>query len=344
VRIELTEYQVSLTGLHARNEKTIQATQDWERSRINEAALKACFDKDCDSLVELQRRVGAEYVTDGQLTLAWQDLFRPISSGFEGLEPGPMVRWFNTNTFFYTPIVKGAISSDGKVLSRAIEKRFVNHGSALKIILPDPLTFSELAEDRFYGSKEKLLFAYTDAIRGELRTLSRVGVKYVQFSAPSLVYRLKQKPFSRAGLKQLGEALRNALKGVSLRSGYYPFFGDASPYLPELLDIIPTDDVGFDLTQTDDSSLSATSKGVIAGIVDSRTTYLEDVASLASRVEGVADRTGTKTLTLAPSADLRFIPRVSADEKLELLGRLRSRVRRGRDAHGPSAPARRGAK
>jgi 5-methyltetrahydropteroyltriglutamate--homocysteine methyltransferase len=329
MRLDLTEYNVSLTGVHARNEKTIQATQDWERSRISEAALKEAFDKDCDSLVELQKRVGAEYITDGQLTLAWQDLFRPISSGFEGLEPGPMVRWFNTNTFFYTPIVKGAISSDGKVLARAIERRFVNHGSLLKIILPDPLTFAELAEDRHYGSKEELQFAYTDALRGELKTLSSLGVKYVQFSAPSLVYRLKQKPFSRAGLKQLGEAVRNALKGVSLRSGFYPFFGDASPYLPELLDLIPTDDIGIDLTQTDDSSLSGTGKGIIAGIVDARTTYLEDVESLASRIEGIVERTGVKTLTLAPSADLRYIPRVSADEKLELLGRLKTRVRKG---------------
>ena len=85
----------------------------------------------------------------------------------------------------------------------------------------------------------------------------------------------------------------------------------------------------MDLTQTDDSSLSGTSKGIIAGIVDSRTTYLEDVQSLASRVEGVVDRTGAKTLTLSPSADLRYIPRVSADEKLELLGRLRARVKKG---------------
>jgi 5-methyltetrahydropteroyltriglutamate--homocysteine methyltransferase len=342
--LELTEYKVSLTGLHARNEKTIQATQDWERSRIDEATLKETFHKDCDSLVELQRRVGAEYVTDGQITLAWQDLFRPISAGFQGLEPGPMVRWFNTNTFFYMPIVKGAISSDGKALARAIEKRFVNHGSSLKIILPDPLTFVELAEDRHYGSKEKLLFAYTDALRGELRALSSLGVKYVQFSAPSLVYRLKQKPFSRAGLKQLGEAVRNALKGVSLKSGFYPFFGDASPYLPELFDFIPTDDIGLDLTQTDDSALSATGKGVIAGIVDSRTTYLEDVASLASRVEGVVDRTGTKTVTLAPSADLRYIPRTSADEKLEVLGRLRATLRKGSDSPRVKATRRRRAK
>jgi 5-methyltetrahydropteroyltriglutamate--homocysteine methyltransferase len=339
----LTEYQVSLTGLHARNEKTIQATQDWERSRINEVTLKESFDKDCESLVELQRHVGADYITDGQITLAWQDLFRPISAGFEGLEPGPMVRWFNTNTFFYTPIVKGPISSDGNVLSKVIQRRFVDHGSSLKIILPDPLTFAELAEDRHYRSKDKLQFAYADAVRGELRALSSLGVKYVQFSAPSLVYRLKQKPFSRAGLSQLGEAVRSALRGVSLRSGFYPFFGDASPYLPDLFDVIPTDDVGVDLTQTDDSELSATSKGVIAGLVDARTTYLEDVESLVARVGDVVERTGTKTLTLAPSADLRYIPRVSADEKLELLGRLRARVRRG-GAPKAKASSRRGSK
>lgn len=335
----MTDYQVGLTGMHARNEKTIQATQDWERSRINDVTLKERLDKDCDSLVDLQKEVGAEFVTDGQISLAWQDHFRPISAGFEGLAPGPMVRWFNTNTFFYKPIVKGAISSSGKVLSRAIEKRFVNHGSSLKMIIPDPLTFAELAEDGHYSSKEKLQFAYADALRRELRGLSSLGVRYVQFSAPSLVYNLRKGPLERAALQQLGEALRAALKGVSMRSGFYPYFGDASRYVPDLLDVIPTDDIGFDLTQTDDTVLSGTGKGIIAGLVDSRTTYLEDVSSLASRVQGLADRTGSKTVTLAPSADLRYIPRVSADEKLELLGKLLRRMRKGKSRRRASRRA-----
>jgi len=324
----LTEFQVSLTGLHARNEKTIQATQDWERSRINDDALKAAFDRDCESVVELQKHVGVDYVTDGQITPPWQDLFRPISSGFEGLEPGPMVRWFNTNTFFYVPVVHGPISSSGKVLWNAVENRFVDHGRSFKIVLPDPLTFAELAEDRFYGDKEKLLFAYSDAIRRELRSLSSRGLKYVQFSAPSLVYRLRGEPLRPDDFKQLAEAVRNALRGVSLRSGYYPFFGDASHYLPDLFELIPTDDVGIDLTQTDDSSLPETQKGVIAGLVDARTTYLENVSTLRSRARNVAERTGSKRITLAPSSDLRYIPRVSADEKLELLGRLKATLKR----------------
>jgi methionine synthase II (cobalamin-independent) len=325
----MTEYQVSLTGLHARNEKTIQATQDWERSRINDITLKAAFDEDCDSLIELQKQVGAEYLSDGQITLPWQDLFRPISAGFEGLEPGPMVRWFNTNTFFYTPIVKEPISSDGNVLSGIIEKRFADGDSSLRLMVPDPLTFAELCEDRHYHSKEKVQFAYAEALSGEMSGLSSSGVKYVQFCAPSLVYRYKQRSLSRDGLGQLGEAIRTALRGAKVRSGFYPFFGDASPYLPQLFDSIPTDDIGIDLTQTDEASLPETAKGIIAGIVDSRTTYLEDVTSLAARVERLVDKTRTKLLTLAPSSGLRYIPRISADRKLELLGKLRARVKKG---------------
>jgi methionine synthase II (cobalamin-independent) len=332
----LTEYDIALTGLHARNEKTIQATQDWERSRINDTILQENFRRDCDALMELEEGLGVRYASDGQITLPWQDLFRPISAGFDGVEPGPMVRWFNTNTFFFTPIVTGPISSDGRVFSKIIGKALSRGVSSLKIILPDPLTFAELAEDRHFSNREKLQFAYSEAIAKELRELASHGVKYVQFSSPSLVYRLKQKPISKSDLKQLGEAVRTALKGVSMISGFYPFFGDASPYLPDLFDVVPTDEIGIDLTQTDDSSLAPTSKGVIAGIVDSRTTYLEDVEALASRVEEVRDRTGTKRLTLAPSAGLRYIPRSSADEKLELLGRLRSKV--GRRSQSKSKP------
>jgi len=56
----------------------------------------------------------------------------------------------------------------------------------------------------------------------------------------------------------------------------------------------------------------------------------------------VVERTGTKRLTISPSADLRYIPRVSADEKLELLGRLRARIKKGAVSPKAKSPARRG--
>lgn len=314
-----------MTGIHARSESTIQATQDWERGRISSSSLSSAFKEDCDSLAALQEEVGTDYTSDGQMTMGWQDFLRPLTNGFDGIKKGAMVRWYNTNTFYYTPIVQGPLSSSGDAVWSKLEKRFAKRGN-LRVALPDPLTFSELAEDHFYGSTEKLLFAYADALNAELKTLQKNGVAYVQFSSPALVARFREKPLSKQRLGQLGEALRAAKKGVSIRIGFHTFFGDASPYLPTLFDAIPTDDIGFDFTQTDPHSLSSTKKGIIAGIADARTTYLESVGELRESVEHVLEHTGAKKITLAPSSDLRYIPRVSADEKLRRLGALKTEL------------------
>ncbi len=318
----MTEFKLSLTGLHARNEATIQATQDWERGRIDSALLAAAFRDDTASLVRLQKDAGTDYITDGQMTTAWQDSLRPITSGFSGVKRGAMVRWYNTNTFYQAPVIDGPISSDGKAIWKKLEHRFVREGR-FRISLPDPLTLSELSEDGYYHDREKAMFAFAEALNGELRTLEENGVEYVQLSSPALVARFRGKPLNRDALMQVGEAVRTTTKGISIGTGFHTFFGDASPYIPDIFDSIPTSDIGFDFTQTDPEALTRTRKGIIAGVADARTTYLESVEDLKAKIELVADRTGSRSITLAPSSDLRYIPRISADEKLTRLGALK---------------------
>jgi 5-methyltetrahydropteroyltriglutamate--homocysteine methyltransferase len=312
--------------LHARNESTIQATQDWERGRIDSGSLNAAFRADSNALVALQKEVGTEYLSDGQITAGWQDFLRPFTTGLKGVKKGAMVRWYNTNTFYYTPIITEDITGNGTAVLSKLEKRFTNHGK-VRVSIPDPFTFSDLAEDHHYGNKEKVLFAFAEAQNLELRTLEKNGVSYVQFSSPGLVARFREKAVTKDQLLQLGEAVRTATKGVSLRTGFHTIFGDASHYIPAVFDAIPTDDIGFDFTQTDPASLSPTKKGIIAGVADARTTYLESVEELREKVEQVVDKTGSKKITIAPSSDLRYIPRVSADEKLKRLGALREELR-----------------
>ncbi len=133
------------------------------------------------------------------------------------------------------------------------------------------------------------MFAYAEALNEELRTLEKNGVAYVQFSSPALVARFRERPLDR---DRLGQARRgdqdDAQGGSRSGPGSTPFFGDASPYLPEIFDSIPTDDIGFDFTQTDPESLTPTKKGIIAGVADARTTYLESVEELDGKVELVA--------------------------------------------------------
>ncbi len=276
-------------------------------------------------MIELQHSLNFDFVSDGQLNTHWQDMLRPFTTGVKGVDKGAMVRWFNTNTFYFTPVIEGELLSDGRAVSRTLDPRLVKSGAVTKVIVPDPLTFVELAENSHYTSREKLIFAYCDnVLRPEVEHLSSMGIGYVQFSAPSIVARFRGEPLPKAELEQAGEGLRSVLKGVNVRSGYHTFFGDAAPYLPALFDVIPTDDLGFDFTETDPASLGASGEGLIAGIADARSSYVESPRELARRLGGLGER--FRRITIAPSCDLQYVPRSVADEKLRNLATTKLRL------------------
>lgn len=255
----------------------------------------------------------------------WQDILRPFTTRVKGIKKGAMVRWFNTNTFYFTPVVSGELLSDGRAISRTLDPSLVKSRGITKVILPDPVTFVELADNSHYPTREELIFAYCDnVLRPEVERLSSMGIGYVQFSAPGLVARFRGEPLPRAELEQAGEGLRSVLKGVGVRSGYHTFFGDAAPYLPALFDLIPTDDFGFDFTETDPASLRASGEGLIAGVADARSSYVESPGELAQRLGGFGD--GFRRITLAPSCDLQYVPRSVADAKLRNLATARLRL------------------
>lgn len=314
---------VTLTGMHPRSEYTIQATQDWERGRTDSRSLRDSFRKDVEDIIRLQHSLGFDYITDGQLTMAWQDIFRPFVRHVEGIRKGPLVRWFNTNTFYYAPIIFGELSSDGKAVYSAIDRAYVK--SISKVIIPDPLTFAESSEDKFYKNKSKLMFEFSEKVLNEeIAFLERVGVRYVQFSSPSLVARFRDRLLNRDELAELGEAVRTALKGIHIESGYHTFFGDASQYMPYIFDYIPTNDIGFDFTETDINQVTSSNKGIIAGLVNSRSSYLERPGLLAKQVRMLIDK--FSRITIAPSCDLHYIPRSVADEKLAIISRTRRMI------------------
>ena len=99
----------TLTGVHPRSEGLIEATRAYERGRklrgrpVDRERLHRIFSEETKSLIDAQRRHGFSPITDGML--AWPDLLRPITTGFQGLEPGPLARWFDNNTFHRSPIV-----------------------------------------------------------------------------------------------------------------------------------------------------------------------------------------------------------------------------------------------
>src|ERR687898_1431214 len=101
---ELPEIRAYVPGIYARSEELVQATRDLDRGRTTEEAAEEQRLADLRAFIEVQREAGLNYFSDGLLN--WQDIFRPFDESAEGLRPGPLRRFLNTNTFYRAPAVE----------------------------------------------------------------------------------------------------------------------------------------------------------------------------------------------------------------------------------------------
>jgi methionine synthase II (cobalamin-independent) len=184
--------------------------------------------------------------------------------------------------------------------------------------LPGPYTFAKLAQDEAYGSPEKLLTAFArDVLAPEVRHLVREGFGWVQFSEPALV---KDRPQPEE-LEALQRAYLGILDGVRVTSTVATSFGDASRLLQDLFDL-PVDYIGIDLTETPLDAFDglAPARGLQAGLVDARSSIVEQPEHLVATAEELLETAPFPALALAPSAELEYVPRTIADEKVLALG------------------------
>src|SRR5215210_8401114 len=101
---ELPQIKAYAPGIYARSEELVQATRDLDRGRTVEEAVEEQRLADVRAFVEIQREAGLDYFSDGLLN--WQDIFRPFDESAEGLRPGPLTRFLDTNTFYRAPAVE----------------------------------------------------------------------------------------------------------------------------------------------------------------------------------------------------------------------------------------------
>ena len=101
----MPEIKAYAPGIYARSEELVQATRDLDRGRTTTEAVEEQREADLRSFLDAQREAWLDYLSDGLLN--WQDIFRPFDEASRGLEPGPLTRFLNTNTFFRAPTVTG---------------------------------------------------------------------------------------------------------------------------------------------------------------------------------------------------------------------------------------------
>lgn len=109
-------------GQYPRSESLVQATRDWDRNRINDRELSKIQESDRNSLSALQKDF--PYISTGQFH--WDDLLRPLMELSPDLCEGPLLRFFETNTFWRKIEVHGKPQLDTSKISKWFSQYFPN--------------------------------------------------------------------------------------------------------------------------------------------------------------------------------------------------------------------------
>ena len=290
-------------GIYARSETLVQATRDLDRGRTTEAAVQDQREADLRSFLDAQREAGLDYLSDGLLN--WQDIFRPFDEAARGLEPGPLKRSLNTNTFYRAPVVieeaPRLVEPLGEPYFRILDlprNRWV-------VTLPSPHALAEFAA----GELEPR--AVAEGVLGpQIRWLAGNGCAIVVLQEMALFD-------GGIDVNSLSDAL-DALQSPLPVALQLPF-GDSGDVLGELVEL-DVEAIGVDLYATDLEALPRPfPKTLLAGVVDARNSLVEEPRDLAEFGRQLLEELEGE-LHFVPNGDLQFVPEKIARQKVLRLG------------------------
>ncbi len=300
-----------LVGPQPRSEELMRAYRDYTKGRLAKQVLDGLIKKEAEENVKIQLKNEFAVIIDGMLN--WHDLLRPFTERLSGVEVDGLSRWFDSNTFYKQPVIVGRVERTIPILENMVFYDLVTP-ERLKIIVPDPYTFSKLSINKSYRRFEDLVYDVSEAIAEEISTLPAA---HVQLTAPSLVY--EKLPKAEIELAMNGvEIIRRRYRGIL---SIHTCFGRVGNVMPELLDFT-VDMIGVDMTVTPFKDLKDYDFTKILGLgcIDARNTILETPDEIASFVMKVLSETSVKQVYVSPSSGLEFLPNTIANAKIRNIG------------------------
>lgn len=294
----------------------VAATRGIDRGRVGTDAVEEAFAEDLAAFVRVQTSAGMDFFSDG--LLKWQDIFRPLM-GALGAKPHTLVRWFDTNTFFREPELVGPIPTvtnpDGVVADPSVPRPRVT-------TLPSPYMFSRAAhtdQDRNHLMVDLAMRVLRPAIDAAVAS----GSELIHLEDPWLGYF----GITRDDWAPLAEALQVIHRDLKATLAFHVYFGDAGPHIDQLLRL-PVDAIGVDLIETDLAALgSGWDKGLVAGIINGRSSILESPDNTVEVARHLADTVRPRNLYLSSNCELGYLPTVVAERKVLRLGEAAHKVK-----------------
>jgi 5-methyltetrahydropteroyltriglutamate--homocysteine methyltransferase len=314
VPINIYAYQ---HGLYPRSEKVVSATRSLDRGRVDGTAVTAAFEQDEAQFVRVQQQAGVDFYSDG--LIRWQDIFRPLAESKVSMRAGPLVRWFDTNTFFRAPDLSKTLGGPGPaatVPSESVPQPRVAS-------LPSPYMFSRAAR---VGTRERnpLMVEIAERLlRPAIGAAVAAGCRVVHLEEPWLAYfGIEDRDWA-----PLQEALQALKPGSGATILLHCYFGDAARFLGQLRRL-PVDGIGVDLVETDISELAGGwEKDLLIGCLNGRSSIVEPIDRTVELARRVADTVRPRNLYLSSTSELGFLPTTVAEQKVQRLGEAAKRLK-----------------
>jgi 5-methyltetrahydropteroyltriglutamate--homocysteine methyltransferase len=294
--------QAFAPGIYPRSEALVQATRDLDRGRTTAEAVDEPVRHDLDELVAVQREAGLDLLSDGML--GWQDLFRPLLAAAAGLETGPLTRFLDTNTFYRAP---SASTATPRLTQPLDEQSMMPLPGPRLVTLPSPFALAQGTGVTVQTMATEVLKPVIDSLEADLIVLAEPFLGRAETEAPDAL---------AEPLATLGGAAKLALQLT---------FCDARPLLEQGLAELPVDAIGIDFYATHVSDVpKELDKLLLAGVVDARSSSLEDPRELARFADRLRHERELEEIALVPNGDLQFVSERIARDKLLRLGKAKT--------------------
>lgn len=290
-----------------------QALHQHDRGEISDVELEHAYRATITRVVKEQEEAGIDLLTDGQIR--WDDLLTPITRQLAGAHAGGLLRYFDNNVYYRHPVIEGALRWRGPATVADYTTAAGATTRPVKAVLPGPVTYAALSEDRFYKDFDRLALAVAGALHDEAQALAAAGAPWIQIDEPALGGRPASVELARKCL----EVVRS---GVKTKFALATYFKPTEGVYPALR-TFPVDGLQIDVVDRPDQLemvLRNPPKGdVILGCVDARNTRLDDRETLVRLLERAADRLGPERVWASPNAGLEFLPHATAQKKMARL-------------------------
>lgn len=299
-----------------REAKLRKAIHAYDQGKITKEELEKIFDEVTQEVIQEQISAGVELITDGQIR--WEDGQSYIGRKLDGVEIGGLFRYFDNNTYYRQPIIKGEIKWKEPIILEDWKKAQEWAGDIpVKAVLTGPYTLARLSRDDHYKNLEKLVEAYTKALVEEVKLLEENKVKYLQFNEPSIQYYPED-------FEIFLKAYREIRRHFSGKLAIYTYFYNVLP-LKDKIEKLPVNIFGIDFVSKKENFeiLKDFPKNMALGygIVDARNTKLESPEKISELVKKALEYIPEENLYVNPSCGLEYLPRERAYEKLVNLGK-----------------------